>query len=204
MDAFKRAVALCAALSLSACGGAEVSSPPSPDSEALVEQSNAVTSGTSQGCAFSVTYASIPGALPQAWHIRLSRSASVTCPFGADSVVVGTTYTTPRVSLAANDLGVAVCFAGRVSPSVKGAIHGVINHMAPDTMTSVRDTNISVMYGTGNVTSCELSIDSDGTTLTATGSKTGPLPGETGSGSYYVAHYADFFTSTTEPTYFAY
>jgi len=36
------------------------------------------------------------------------------------------------------------------------------------------------------------------------GKKTGPLPGETGSGSNYVATFYDFFTSTTPAVYSAY
>ena len=49
-----------------------------------------------------------------------------------------------------------------------------------------------------------VAISGNGTTLTATGTKTGPLPGETGSGGNSVATDVDFFPSTTPPTLFAF
>ncbi len=58
-------------------------------------------------------------------------------------------------------------------------------------------TNLSA--NPGNVTSGALSLDPHGT-LTATGTKDGPIPGEAGSGSHYVAAWADFLGSETCPS----
>ncbi|WP_141621399.1 hypothetical protein [Myxococcus sp. AB036A] len=49
-----------------------------------------------------------------------------------------------------------------------------------------------------------LSIETDGTTLTVSGTKDAPLYGETGSGNYYVATFQDFFTSEIGPSIVAF
>jgi hypothetical protein len=59
-------------------------------------------------------------------------------------------------------------------------------------------TRISYVY------SGELSLLADGTTPQVQGPKGGTIPGESGSGSNYIATYPAFFTSTTAPSVVAY
>ncbi|RJS17968.1 hypothetical protein DRW03_25745 [Corallococcus sp. H22C18031201] len=195
MQGFKCAVGMLAVLSLSACGPEAEPQ----DSQTLAAQSQRLTTGTSQGCSFTISSTALSMSPPY-YRVDLTRAASATCT--ADTVTLGYSYTTPVISLAANDLGVAVSFAYRGSPSPAGNIQCKVKHVAPDTLSTVRDTDLVVNFGAGNVNSCSLSISGDGTTLTASGTKTGPFPGQTGTGgSYYIATYANFFTSTTPPTY---
>ncbi|NMO16925.1 hypothetical protein HPC49_38865 [Pyxidicoccus fallax] len=201
MQVFKRAVWLSAVLSLSACGGPEEVTP-REDADALVGRTQTLTTGTSQGCTFTISYTTLSLAPPY-YRVDLKRAASETCPWPEATTTLLHGYSVPTLSLAANDLGVATGVTRQQSPSVKYGKRCNVRHTAPDTLDVVRDTEIMVAYGSsGVIQSCNLSIASDGTTLTVTGSKTGPLPGETGTGSSrYVATFPDFFTSTTPPTY---
>ncbi|RYZ43776.1 MAG: hypothetical protein EOO71_02125 [Myxococcaceae bacterium] len=198
MHFIPRAVFLSAVLSLSACGGA----PEAEGTDTLAEQSQTLLTGFSQGCQYSISYLGLSFYSPPQWNVYLSRYASTGCT--ARTVLLGVSYNVPKISLASNDLGVAVGFAYRASPSVSGNIQCRIQHIDPSPMTVTRTSDLVVMYGAGNVESCNLAIAVDGTTLTAGGTKTGPLAGETGSGNNYVATFADFFTTTNAPTFAAY
>ncbi len=203
MSLFKRAVWLCAAVSLSACGGPEQSQELSPESDTLAEQSQRAINGTSNGCAFAIDRFNAPLSPPYA-NIYLRRSASATCAYAASQIVIGVSYNlTPPISLAANDLGVVTGYSYKHSPSGSANVQCMVRHYDPATMTVVREQSIVVNWGAGNVTDCQVSIDPNGTTVTVRGTKTGPLLGETGSGSYFKAIFPDFFTSTTAPTYIA-
>lgn len=164
-----------------------------------------VTSGVSQGCSFSVSAQQRSGFPPQ-YDIVVTRAASSTCPWGAGSTVVGSTYNSPALSLVANDLGVAVSFTVKSTPSGSAAIFLYLDDLAPDTLGIVRSTALGARNSSfaGYVYSGDLTILTDGTTLEVRGTKSGVIPGETGSGSNYVATFPDFFTSTTAPSVVAY
>ncbi|MGZ3457115.1 MAG: hypothetical protein ACXU86_01280 [Archangium sp.] len=199
MRTLRLVASLATPLALSACGG------PAAQDEQLATRTAALTSGVSQGCTFSLSYSQKPGTLPPQYNVVLTRDATG-CTWGADSVVLGTTYNTPSLSLAANDLGVAASFTYKGTPSGSAAIFVYLRNLAPDTLSVVRATSIGAMNNgfAGYVYSGDLTIQTDGTTLEVRGTKSGVIPGETGSGSNYVATYPDFFTSTTSPTIVAY
>lgn len=198
---FKRGVYLCAAMLLSACGAPELGE----QEEALASLPAPLTSGVSQGCSFSITYFQRPGVLPPLYDIYINRQASATCPWAASTVVLDTSSNyVPRLSLAANNLGVAVSYVKKntysgSSPSILG-----LDHVNPQTLAVVRSADIYPAYGVGYIYSGELSILADGTTLRVQGTKNGTILGETGGGSNYIATYPNFFTSTTAPTVQAY
>ncbi|QSQ26464.1 hypothetical protein JY651_16690 [Pyxidicoccus parkwayensis] len=205
MGMFKRGVYLCAAIALTACGGQAPESQQEPGAE-LATQEAGLTGGTSQGCAFNIFYVQRPGVLPPVYDIRLNRAASDTCAWGQASLLLGSsTNFSPRISLAANDLGVAVSWVYKNSPSGSSPSVLALRHVDPGTMTVVRSEGLSAgMFGSGSIYTGDLNILTDGTTVTVTGTKSAAISGETGSGSNYVATYADFFTSTTPRTVVAY
>ncbi|MGE6759860.1 hypothetical protein ACQKGO_17730 [Corallococcus interemptor] len=191
----KSVVSLCAVAGLTACGaGVE-------GEDGLATQESALVTGTSQGCSFTVSSAAQPGTLPPIYNVIVTRAADATCAYGAGSVVVGTsTGTAPTLSLAANDLGVAVSYTYKTSVSGSAPQSLGIRHVAPDTLGIVRYAGLSVYLGRGSIYSGNLSIASDGTTLTVYGTKNGTISGQTGTGNTYLASYPDFFTSTTAPS----
>ncbi|NOK16774.1 hypothetical protein HMI50_06995 [Corallococcus carmarthensis] len=169
--------------------------------DGLATQESALLTGTSQGCTFTVSYAARPGTLPPIYDVTVTRAADVTCAYGAGSVGVGSsTGTAPTLSLAANDLGVAVSYTYKTSVSGSSPQSLGLKHVAPDTLSIVRSTGLSIFLGSGSIYSGSLSIASNGTTLTVSGTKNGTISGQTGSGNNYVASYPDFFTSTTSPS----
>lgn len=193
MHVFKSVVSLCAVVGLTACGGME------EQEGGLATQESALA--TSQGCTFTVSSAARPGTAPPIYDVKVTRAASDTCAWGADSVVVGSsTGTSPTLSLVANDLGVAVSYTSKFSPSGSAPQTLGLQHLAPDTLETVRFAGLAVSLGRGSIYSGNLSIASDGTTLIVSGTKNGTISGQTGSGSNYVASYLDFFTSTTPPS----
>lgn len=199
MQMLKRAVYLCAALALSACGGQE-SDAQNPSTEPATQTAE-LTGGSSQGCAFNIFTFQRPGTTPPIWDVRLNRAASTTCPWGQASLLLGSsTNFMPKLSLAANDLGVAVGYIYKTSTSGSAPSMLSLQHVDPATMTVVRSTGIAPFLGSGYIYSGELAIATDGTTLTVTGTKSGTISGATGTGSNYTATYPDFFTSTTAPT----
>jgi hypothetical protein len=189
----KSMVSLCAVAGLTACGAGG-------EEEGLVTQASALVTGTSQGCTFTVSSAAQPGTVPPVYNVTVSRAADATCAYGADSVVVGTSTAGPTLSLAANDLGVAVSYTYKTSVSGSSPQSLGLKHLAPDTLATVRSTGLAVPLGRGSVYSGSLSIAADGTTLTVYGTKNGTLSGQTGTGNTYLASYPDFFTSTTAPS----
>ncbi|RYZ33594.1 MAG: hypothetical protein EOO71_41565, partial [Myxococcaceae bacterium] len=114
--------------------------------------------------------------------------------------VGSSTGTAPTLSLAANDLGVAVGYTYKTSVSGSAPRSLGLKHLAPNTLATVRSTGLAIPLGSGSVNSGDLAIAADGTTLTVSGTKSGTLSGQTGSGNNYVATYPNFFTSTTSPS----
>ncbi|NMO16570.1 hypothetical protein HPC49_28935 [Pyxidicoccus fallax] len=209
MQMLKRAVYLCAAATLAACGGQEPQQEPGAET---ATQEAALTQGTSQGCTFNIFSFQRPGVLPPTHDIRLNRAASDTCAWPQASLLLGTSYNyTPSISLAANDLGVAVSFTYKSSPSgSSGSVLG-LQHVDPATMTFVRNEGLAAgRFGSGSIYSGNLTIEADGTTLKVQGTKYGAISGETiivpgsTSNSNYIATYPNFFTSTTPRTVVAY
>jgi hypothetical protein len=205
MEMFKRGVYLCVSVALAACGGQEPQSQQEPGAE-LATQEARLTAGTSRGCDFNIFSIQRPGTLPPVYDVRLNRAASATCPWAQASLLLGSsTSFTPVLSLAANDLGVAVSYVYKSSPSGSSPSLLSLRHVDPETMAFVRSEGLSAgMFGSGRIYTGSLAILADGTTLTVSGTKTGVISGETGSGGNYVATYADFFTSTTPRTVVAY
>jgi hypothetical protein len=200
MRPLKLVTMLATTLALSACGG------PATEEEVLATSTSALTTGVSQGCSFTLSSQTKPGTFPPQYDVILSRAASSTCAWGASSAVLGTTYNSPALSLAANDLGVAASFTYKGTPSGSAAVFVYLRHVAPDTLSVVRATSIGATnYAyAGYVYSGDLTLLTNGTTLEVRGTKSGVIPGESGSGSNYVATYPNFFTSTTAPTIQAY
>ncbi|MCP3097722.1 hypothetical protein LZ198_02395 [Myxococcus sp. K15C18031901] len=200
MQVFARIACLGAVVSLSACGLPESS----PEQESLSEQRAGLTTATFQGCTYTITSTLIPLPNPPVNAINLTRQASATCPYAAASVELGRSYNTPFIAVIATQIGLAASFSFKGSPSGSGNTQCRVIHIDPATLGDVRRDAIVVNFGAGNVTSCNLDQTDAGTTLVAYGQKTGPLPGETGSGSNYVATYYNYFTSTTPAVFYAY
>ncbi|WNG25097.1 hypothetical protein F0U62_14545 [Cystobacter fuscus] len=165
-------------------------------------QTAALDSAASQGCLFHVSSQLKPGRMPPQKQIVVTREDGGGCAWGNGSVVLGTTYDDSSLSLAANDLGVAVGFTSKSSPSGSAAVSVQLRHLDPQSLGVLRATSLGALNPTqaGNVLDVELSLGRDGTTLEVRGSKTGAIPGEVGSGGNYVALFPDFFTSTQAPT----
>ncbi|WP_375759684.1 hypothetical protein [Corallococcus exercitus] len=196
MHLFKSVVSLGALAVVMACGGAE-------EAGALATQKSALVTGTSQGCTFTVSYVQRVQ-VPPIFDIRLAREASETCPWSASTVTVGYSNANPptMVSLAANELGVAVGYTYRTGGPSPMAV--AIKHVAPDTLSVVRSAGLTPVSMGTYIYSANLGIGPDGTTLIATGTKNVAIAGETGAGNRYVAVFPDFFTSTLAPTIVAY
>ncbi|NNB98065.1 hypothetical protein HJC10_29340 [Corallococcus exiguus] len=198
MHHLKSVVSLCAVVAVTACGGG------AEGQGEFSTRESALVTGTSQGCTFTVSSAPRqPGPFPYIFDITLTREASSTCPWSAGSVVVGFSNGTPStVSLAANDLGVAVSYTYRTggpSPQQLG-----IKHVAPETLAITRSTGLYFNALGKFIYAGDLSIEPDGMTLTVSGTKNAPIVGETGSGDNYVATFPDFFTSETAPSIVAF
>lgn len=197
MRTVKLAASLAAALLTQACG-----SPTAEPSAPLATSTAALTSGVSRGCTFTASYREV--ITPTHGYVPfVTRQASSTCPWGEASVDLPTTYAPPTLSVAANDLGVAVSYTNKYSPSGSSTTRLALVGLAPDTLATVRSAQLVSTndgFTSSNVYSGEVSLPGDGTTLKVQGRKAGYFPGETGSGEYYVALYPDFFTSTTAPT----
>lgn len=198
MRTVKLAASLSVAVLMSACSGSAAE-----DSLELSTQAAALTTAVSRGCTFSLSSQPVP--MSPGYKVILTREASASCPWGAASVVVGGSYSPPALSLAANDLGVAVSYTNKYSLS--GSSSGVwleLVHMAPDTLAGVRYATLTAGYNYSHtpIYSGELSLrtDTTGTALIVRGEKAGIIAGETGSGPYYTATYPNFFTSTDQPT----
>ncbi|ATB29249.1 hypothetical protein [Melittangium boletus] len=202
MHPVKSTASLAVALLLSACGG-----PATAESLGTATDSAALTSAFSQGCTFSMTYQQTSSTShPPLFEPVITRQASSTCPWPSASVVLAGSYSEPGLSIAANDLGVAVSYTYKYSPSGSSGVYLELRHLTPDTLSVVRSTTLYAhdAFRFSKVYRGELSLLADGSTLQVQGTKEGTIPFESGNGSNYIATYPDFFTSTTTPTVVAY
>ncbi|ATB37401.1 hypothetical protein CYFUS_002823 [Cystobacter fuscus] len=182
---------------LLACGMEPPDAEPPPATQVA-----ALDSAVTRGCLFHVSSRLKPGRMPPQRQIVVTREDGGGCTWGEGSVVLGTTYDDSSLSLAANELGVAVGFTSKSSPSGSAAVSVQLRHLDPQSFEVLRGTSLGALNPTqaGHVHDVDLSLGADGTTLEVRGSKTGAIPGEVGSGSNYVALFPDFFTSTLAPT----
>ncbi|AGC44254.1 hypothetical protein MYSTI_02938 [Myxococcus stipitatus DSM 14675] len=200
MNAFKRAVWVCAAASLVACGAPEES----PAQESLGEQESALTTSTFGGCTFTISYTTISPPYPPVYVASLTRAASGTCPYPAATVELGRSYNTPSLNVLGTAVGLSVGF------SIKGGISGssptvcLFRHIDPATLGTIREAFVGANFGAGSVYGCRLDQTDAGATLVGYGTKTGALPGEVGNKPNWVATYYNFFTSTTPAVYYTY
>ncbi|NVI99500.1 hypothetical protein HV824_15420 [Myxococcus sp. AM009] len=201
MRFIKSAVWFCAAASFAACGAADES----PEQTGLAQQEAALTTGTTQGCTYSITAATVPGTVPPKYSVSVARAASSTCPWPEASVTLDSgSYAFPARALLANSYGLAVTYTGKYSPSGSSPTSCNVRQIDPETLAVVRSSGIAVFLGSGNIYSCNLDQTDGGATLVVYGTKGGRIYGETGSGNNYVATYYDFFTTTTAPVFYAY
>ncbi|HLM45406.1 MAG TPA: kelch repeat-containing protein, partial [Myxococcaceae bacterium] len=173
MSALKFAASLAVAVLLPACGG-----PAAEDASELATQSAALTTAVSRGCTFSLSYQQAYMIFPPRYDAVVTRQASASCPWGQASAVVGSSYNPPALSLAANDLGVAVSYTNKYSLS--GSSVGVwleLRHVAPDTLAVVRYETLTAGqdYRHTPIYSGELSLrtNTTGTALIVQGTKAG-------------------------------
>ncbi|MCP3099532.1 hypothetical protein LZ198_11690 [Myxococcus sp. K15C18031901] len=160
-----------------------------------------MTSVSFGGCIFSITAYPQSGVTPPAYDAKLIRQPIPSCPYGGGLVTLGTSVILePSRTVAGNSLGVATAFTKKSSVSGSSPTTVTVQHVDPATLAILRTATIAVYLGAGNVESATVAVEADGTTVTVSGSKTGVIYGETGSGSHYTVTYPDFFTSTTPPT----
>ncbi|GEL73245.1 hypothetical protein [Myxococcus virescens] len=202
MRFFKMAVYLCAAVLFPACGGEDGMT---GQDDALAQQESAVSSVSLDGCIYSISAYPQPNVTPTVYDVKLFRQPIPTCVYGYGSVTLGTSVVyEPTRSVAGNALGIAASYTKKSSLSGSAPITLSVHHVDPATLTVIRSSGLGVFMGMGNIVSENVAIAADGTTVTVSGSKTGVISGESGSGSHYTARYPDFFTSTTPPTIIAF
>ncbi|WP_238539856.1 hypothetical protein [Corallococcus macrosporus] len=202
MRFFKRAVYLCAAVLFPACGGGDGGT---GQYDALAQQESAASSVARDGCIYSISAYPQPNVTPTVYDVRLFRQPIPTCGYGFGSVTLGTSVVyEPTRSVAMNALGIAASYTKKSSLSGSAPITLSVHHVDPATLTVIRSSSLGVHLGAGNIVSETVAIAADGTTVTVSGSKTGVIWGESGSGSHYTATFPDFFTSTTPPTVMAF
>ena len=198
MRFLRRAVYLCAAVLLPACGGGDGVA---EQGDTLAQQESAASSVAMDGCIYSISAYPQPGVTPTVYDIRLFRQPIPTCVYGFGSVTLGTSVVyEPTRSVAGNALGLAASYTRRGSVSGSAPILLHVHHVDPATLTVIRSNSLGVYLGAGNIVSENVAIAADGTTVTVSGTKTGVIWGESGSGSRYTATFPHFFTTTTAPT----
>jgi hypothetical protein len=185
-------------LALSACGGQE-----QVEGGELAQQSSAVITPvtvTLQGCSYTLN-ATMTLPAPPTYAVTLTRNGDETCPYPVgESLTLGTSYgSEPKLSMQGNSLGLAAAFTLKGTYSGSSPTYLGLRHVDPATLSQVRSADIRGDYPYGQITSGSVSIQADGTTLKVSGMKSGTLQGM--GGTFYVATFVNFFTSTTPPTF---
>ncbi|MFP2957336.1 hypothetical protein ACLEPN_05760 [Myxococcus sp. 1LA] len=173
--------------------------------DALAQQESAASSVARDGCIYSISAYPQPNVTPTVYDVRLFRQPIPTCVYGFGGVTLGTSIVyEPTRSVAMSELGIAASYTKKSSLGGSAPITLSVHHVDPATLTVIRSSGLGVYLGAGNIVSENVAIAADGTTVTVSGSKTGVIWGESGSGSHYTASFPDFFTSTTPPTVMAF
>ncbi|MBU8899825.1 hypothetical protein DRW03_15990 [Corallococcus sp. H22C18031201] len=169
--------------------------------DVLAQQESALSSVSLNGCIYSISAYPQPNVTPTVYDVKLFRQPIPTCAYGTGSVILGTSVVyEPTRSVAGNALGLAASYTLKSSSSGSAPITVNVHQVDPATLTVIRSNSLGVYLGAGNISSENVAIAADGTTVTVSGSKTGVILGESGSGNHYIASFPDFFTSTTPPT----
>jgi hypothetical protein len=151
------------------------------------------------GCKYSLTATPRPNVLPPVYDITLARTASSSCI--ADSIYLAETYEVRDLRLTATGSSIVSAYTYKYSPSGSASTAVSINHHSEYTLDILRNTELRV-YPSGSVSVSRVSFS--GTWLIAEGTKSGVIPGETGSGYNYTASYPNFLTSEQAPAIRAY
>ncbi|RKH43335.1 hypothetical protein D7X55_14855 [Corallococcus sp. AB049A] len=187
-------VCLGSALALSACGG-----PEAEDGAELSQQSARLTTASSQGCDYEATTVQITTSPPQ-YNIVITRTGGASCTLTTgQSVVVQTVpLAAPgTVSLSGSSMGLAVGFTMKNGWSGSAATVMAVRAVDPTTLSTTRNADIYCDYMTGSILTGGANISANGTDLSASGTKACKIGGK--SGTYWVAKFTDFFTTTTPP-----
>ncbi|HEX8438606.1 MAG TPA: kelch repeat-containing protein, partial [Archangium sp.] len=110
MRTVKLAALVSASLLAQACGGTSPQNAPE-----LVTRASALTTAVSRGCTFTVTSQENASTLPPRYEPVITRLASASCPWSSASVTLPGSYSPTRVSIAANEQGVAVSYTNKYS-----------------------------------------------------------------------------------------
>lgn len=197
MNKFMRVACLGSALVVSACGGPLQEE----EGEPLARQAARLTTATSQGCDYSVASVQTTVSPPQ-YNIVVTRTGGLNCtlPTGVSQVVQSVPLDAPKdVAIVGSDLGLAVGAVVRNGWSGSAAHIYALRRLDPTTLATTRNADIYCDYMTGSILSGGLSIGSTGTSVSVYGTKSGKINGR--SGTYYSASFANFFTSTTPPSF---
>jgi hypothetical protein len=196
MKTLLRYACLAAASLVTACDGGQGLS---PEETTLLTQESPLTTATSQGCPFTLSYATVAG-FPPTYNVVITRGTAASCNWPAASAVIANSTQVPSLWLVANNQGVAASYTIKSSFSGSSPVRAEIKHIAPDTLATVRTGSVAVYLGQGSVGGADLSLEGNGSTLFVKGSKGGPLsPTEPSGYGYYLQVYRNFFTSTEAP-----
>ncbi|NOK32277.1 hypothetical protein [Corallococcus exercitus] len=194
MNKLTSVVCLGSALVLSACGG-----PEQEDGVELAQQGARLTTASSQGCDYEATTVQITTSPPQ-YNVVITRTGGASCTLttGASVVVQTVPLAAPgTVSLSGSSLGLAVGFTMKNGWSGSAATIMAVRAVDPTTLSTTRNADIYCDYMTGSILTGGANIAANGTDLSASGTKACKISGK--SGTYWVAKFTDFFTTTTPP-----
>ena len=163
----------------------------------------AVSSVTILGCKFTVGTAIQAPPYPPKYVAYVQKTSTGTCTGALGYQVLGYSYSTPAVSIAKHPFLSYLSASYTMKQTPSGSAHyslGIARVAFSDGRIN-RTTSLAAMAdpgnpSTGNVTSGALSINLWGD-LTVTGNKNGTIPGETGTGSHFIARYVGWCAGTT-------
>jgi hypothetical protein len=161
-----------------------------------------------EGCVFTIGTAREESPLPRyyAWVSRQSAASGEPCRGKTGYQILGTSYAKPSVSIARHPTlaYLVASYTEKSSASGSAAVRAQIRTLDPRTLSTTKSATIAALgsttFSAGYVWSAVVSLDEAGI-LTVTGTCTGIIPGETGTGENYTAIYDDWlFGTSTIPT----
>jgi len=201
------ATCFCAACSdANASGSANASIDGVAWQSALPPNTSTPTLGDSvqfQGCTYTIGTAQQAPPFPPQFLAIIERSGSDKHCSTA-FVVIGSSFATPSVAIAAGHGGLVADFSTKATPSGEAHSSLVIVQIDAKSGDTIRQTVLAAMAPDpfhpqqGNVFDGALEIGPGGD-LTVTGSKDGIIPGETGAGLNYIATYDRFLHGPANP-----